>query len=231
MEIIISLIATLSNALWNGFSNYWFEGLLVMIVVFGRRILDYLQERRAWKGKDFLFPDGPILFQLNNVQLGHLLISTVLEDSLRDVIHNRYAIGRLLWYARQTSKVAPVLPLPDTRGTRVALAHLVNAMSEAFRDGVVLEDMGLPVLTRKYWLCLTCERETADWTTKLRCLLIEQRELETLPAQRPQAEISQAPQRWRTLQAMQRVLQEHPYRFASVRISVPANFANGGEPS
>lgn len=177
----------------------------------------WLGSRRArheWRKKEFL---NRLNVSLNTLTGGKLLIRTILEKSNSEIFLNSLASETVVQAARKTSEQDPLLPLPKD-DYWYYLNSILNEIAEKFAAGTLKRDMGLPVSSERYVVCLTCESAGDLRTRKVRAMVIQKKVLQKLPAEPPQFESPQHATRWKTLQQLAAELQRNPHRFLEMEI-------------
>ena len=204
------------EALTDFINDHWIKfltGLLLMAVGW------YVGKRRAraqWVKREFLHR---LNVSLNVIQEGQpLRIRTLIEKTCAEIFLNATAEEAVTAAARRTTESNPLLPLPKEDYWQY-LNAVLNEVAEKFADGELKRDMGMPVTTRRYVLCLTCECAGAMRTRKVRAMILQKSVLENLPAQPPAFEHPTHITRWETLQALARELQKSPHQFLEIEIS------------
>ena len=179
----------------------------------------FLGKRRAraeWQKKEFL---GRLNVSLNTIQDGKLLIRTLLEKSCEEVFLNQVAVTAVLAAARRTTAEDSLLPLPEG-DYWFYLNSVLNEVSEKFAHGQLRRDLGQPVQTETWLLCLTCEVAGEMKTRKVRAMMIRRKLLEQLPAEQPALERPTHSVRFRTLQQLAAAWQTTPERFIELELCV-----------
>jgi hypothetical protein len=180
----------------------------------------FLGKRRArseWKRKTFY---DRLNVSLNIIEPGKpLRIRTLLEKSCQDVFLNKVAVETVIAAGQKTSERNPILPLPKD-DYWYYLNAVLNELAERFATGEVKRDLGVPVVTKKYLICLTSEVAGDLRTRKLRAMVIGKELLESLPADPPEFERPWHHNRWDTLKAMALAWRERPHQFLEMEISV-----------
>jgi hypothetical protein len=97
---------------------------------------------------------------------------------------------------------------------------VLNEVAEKFSLGELRRDLGEPVRTEKYLLCLTSEASGEIRTRKVRAMLIQKYALENLPAEPPRFEHPTHTFRWQTLRILAAELQKNPHQFLEMEISI-----------
>ena len=172
--------------------------------------------RREWAQKRFL---DRINFSLNILRDGRLQIRTLAEMNCRDVFLNDVAVEQLLACAAKTTADDPVIPIKgDDRW--YFLNSVLNEVSERFSTGFLKRDMGLPVTTAPYLVCLTYENSGPLRTRKIRAMIVRKDVLLNLPTDDPQLEMPHHSQRVLTLRAMRASYGRDPSNFLEVEVSL-----------
>lgn len=89
------------------------------------------------------------------------------------ILRNRHAAKLVTQTAKKTVPGRPFLDLPEDDWWHVHNAVL-NAVAELFAEGVVAEDLGLPVAKGHYVFAMTCEKEGGVKAQKVRILMIRE---------------------------------------------------------
>jgi hypothetical protein len=179
----------------------------------------YLGRQRAraeWQRREFLHR---LNISLNVLRDGTLRIRTIAELSCEAVFLNKLAVATIDGAARRTTPEDPLLPLPQA-DYWYYLNAVLNEVAERFAEGHLRKDIGLPVDTAHYLLCLTSERDGEMRTRKIRAMLIRRELLQNLPQTAPQFESPTHAIRWRTLQQMAKAYLSEPYKFLEVELCV-----------
>jgi hypothetical protein len=218
------------NQILSRLADKW-QGLLIgaVFTIIGW----YLGKRRGmaqWKKKEFL---DRINVSLNTIADGTLKIRTLTEKSCHEVFLNSTAVDAVAAACLKTTPEDPILPFPREEYWHF-LNPVLNEISEQFSEGMIRRDMGLPVRSERYVICLTFECAGQMRTRKLRAMVIQRKLLEELPggavSQREKTSPMLAPKfespthitRWTTLQQLAKSWVETPERFQEMEIVVPA---------
>src|SRR4051812_8371867 len=174
----------------------------------------FLGKRRArseWAQKSFLHR---LNVSLNVLIPGEpLRIRTLSEMSCEDVFLNAVAAEQVLAAAKQTTLQNPILPLAKD-DYWYYLNSVLNEISEQFAEGHLRRDMGLPVTTRSYMICLTCECAGDIRTRKIRAMVIAKDVLEkVLTSEPPLLEHARHQTRWDTLKILAAEYGKNPHQF------------------
>jgi len=209
MEQFVGIVEDLVNKNWGKVVS----GLVLMALGW------FLGKRRArfeWAQKSFLHR---LNVSLNILRPGEpLRIRTLSEMSCDDVFLNPVATEQILAAAKKTTLQNPILPLPKD-DYWYYLNAVLNEISEQFAAGHLRRDMGLPVTTRKYMICLTCEAAGDVRTRKVRAMVIAQEDLEKLLTSEPPAlEHARHQTRWQTLQILAAEYAKNPHQFLEVEL-------------
>jgi hypothetical protein len=179
--------------------------------LFGRR-----RARAEWRKREFY---DRVNISLNALREGTLSIRTIAEESCSEVFLNSVAVAALTDAARHTTAEDPLLELPE-HDYWYYLNAVLNKVGEKFGEGQIRRDMGLPVTTARYVLCLTSESAGEVRTRKIRAMLIQKSLLLNLPAEEPKFESPTHATRWKTLKFLAAQFQRTPYKFREVEICV-----------
>ena len=154
-------------------SDHWMKivsGILLLII---GRWWGRWRAARMWRKRQFMHR---IMISLNSIRNNQdapstLAIRTILEKDLKDVLLNDAAVAQVLRAAELTTESDPIVPLPQQDRWYV-LNAVLNEVAEAFADGVMQADMGLPVVRQTYIICLTNERAGSVKTQKIRAMVV-----------------------------------------------------------
>jgi hypothetical protein len=198
------------------FHDHWVKfatAALFMAVgwFFGKR-----RARAEWKRREF---NDRVNISLNAIREGTLVIRTLMEHSCTDVFLNSVAVQTLADAARNTSPADPLLELPQ-QDYWYYLNAVLNKMGEKFSDGQIRRDLGLPVTTATYLMCLTSESAGEVRTRKIRAMVIQKKLLESLPEKDPKFESPNHATRWQTLKYLAKEYKVDPYKFLAVEICI-----------
>lgn len=206
---IVDLIA-------GGLSQYWFEATVSAGLVGSGWVVGVWRARRQWAQKTFF---EHINISLNMFHDGKLLIRTLAEKPLAQVFPNAVAIANILQAIKKTTETNPIAPLSEQDFWPV-LNCVLNVISEKFSDGYLRKDLGYPLKTDQYLICLTCERSPEIRTNKIRAMLVKKSVLLDLPQQEPFYEQPSHRIRFRTLQQLAGLYQENPRQFLEIELSL-----------
>ena len=176
------------------------------------------QAKKQWKAKEFL---DRITISLNVFAEGALKIRTVVERSIDEIFLNSLAIQKVWSAARATTPANPVLPIPK-EDRWFLLNFVLNAVAEHFAEGHIRRDAGLPVVSVKYALFLTCEHLGDERIRKVRAMLVRRDVLENFPYPdtMPQLENHWHDDRIRTLRVAAALFKTEPDNFLTVEVCV-----------
>jgi hypothetical protein len=177
---------------------------------FGRR-----RAQSSWLKREFL---DRLNVSLNVIADGKLKIRTLSEKRCADVFLNSVASETIQRTARQTTATDPLLPLSKD-DTWYYLNAVLNDLSEQFALGHLQQDLGMPVKSATYLVCLTCESFGELRTRKVRAMVMRKDALINLPKEQPQLAASHHTTRWATLQFMAAEYARNPWRFLEVELS------------
>lgn len=196
--------------------EYWAEATfsLACLLVgswWGRRRIS-----RHWRKKEFL---GRLNVSLNMLEDGTLRIRTLLDEDLTSVFVSPVAADMVKSSARRTTEANPLLPLGKDDAW-YCLNDVLNEVSEQFAKGFLQRDLGQPVTSAVYLLCLTCEKAGAMRTRKIRAMLIRKEQLLSLPEEMPALESPNHSTRWETLKSLAGKFATEPHAFLEVELCV-----------
>jgi len=171
--------------------------------------------RAHWQKQEFF---DRLNVSLNILEHGRLKLRTLSEKRCADVFLNTHAADAVQKLARQTTATDPLLPIPQ-KDYWYYLNAVLNDLSEQFAHGHLRQDLGQPVKTASYLICLTCESSGELRTRKIRALVMRKDVLTNLPKEAPQFAAPNHQTRWVTLQAMAAEYAKNPWRFLEVELS------------
>lgn len=177
---------------------------------FGRR-----RAKASWRKQEFL---NRVNVSLNRIEDGVLQIRTISEKLTEAVFLNQHAAEQLQIYATKTTAQNPIIPIPPAERW-FYLNSVLNEISEQFAPGIIRQDLGLPVRSDSYVICLTCECGGDLKTRKIRAMLIKKSSLINLPDECPRFEHPQHQLRWQTLKFLQSRFMAEPQHFIDVVIT------------
>ena len=197
--------------------DHWVKFLTGLAVLAVGWFLGKRRARSEWKRKTFY---DRLNVSLNIIEPGKpLRIRTLLEKSCQEVFLNKVAVETVIAAGQRTTARNPILPLPKD-DYWYYLNAVLNELAERFAPGEVKRDLGVPVVTKKYLICLTSEVAGDLRTRKLRAMVIGKELLESLPAEPPEFERPWHHNRWDTLKVMAQAWRENPHEFLEMEISV-----------
>jgi hypothetical protein len=148
-----------------------------------------------------------------------LRIRTLYEKPVSEVFLNKAAVNAIVAAAQKTTPEDPLLPLKqDDYWTY--LNSVLNNVAGHFSVGQMKKEMGLPVQSERYLLCLTREVAGDIRSHKVRVMVVRKSLLENLPEEAPHLEVEHHSNRWRTLQLMAKRWKSTPHCFLEMEISV-----------
>lgn len=171
---------------------------------------------RQWRRREFV---GRLNISLNSIVDGKLIMRTLREDSLEEIFLNTEAVRMILAAAKKSTIDTPVLEFPKNDAWFL-LNSVLNVVSEQFSIGLVKRDLGQPVLSAKYVICLTFECDGEVRTRKIRAMVLREELLENLPAESPGFEKPHHKIRFKTLQTMAALRKTRPELFISVDVAI-----------
>lgn len=206
----------LFNQILAGIGEYWVEatasaGFMTIGWLFG-----FWRARRKWQQKEFL---ERINISLNMIRDGKLLIRTLAEKSLEEVFINPAAIAKLQAAIKKTTGSNPIPPLAKDDFWPI-LNCVLNVISEKFSAGYIRKDLGYPMKSAVYLICLTRERSAEMRTSKIRAMVIKKSLLLHLPEQEPDYEQPTHRIRFQTLKQLANLYQSDSEQFLEIEFSL-----------
>ncbi len=195
--------------------EYWSEALASLGSLLAGWLFGYWRARQQWRQREFL---TRLNISLNTLHEGKLFIRTLAEMSLEAVFPNPAAVTRLRQAIQKTTADNPIPPLSEEDFWPV-LNCVLNVISEKFSDGYIRKDLGYPVKTAKYLICLTRERAAEMRTSKIRAMVIQKATLLNLPEHEPEYEQPSHSVRFRTLKQLAALYQQNSRQFLEVEFS------------
>lgn len=197
--------------------DHWVKFLTGLAVLAVGWVLGKRRARSEWRRKTFY---DRLNVSLNIIEPGKpLLIRTLLEKSCQEVFLNKVAVETVIAAGQRTTARNPILPLPKD-DYWYYLNAVLNELAERFATGELKRDLGVPVVTKRYVICLTSEVAGDIRTRKLRAMVIGKALLESLPVDPPEFERPWHHNRWDTLRVMAAAYRENPHQFLEMEISV-----------
>lgn len=201
--------------------DHWHQILISLISVFFGAWVGKRRAKRDWARKEFL---DRLNFSLNSIVDSTLRIRTLIEKNTEDVFLNKIATEKIREAAAQTNAQSAMLPLAkDDRW--FLLNAVLNELSEKFSEGFLRRDLGLPVRSAMYLVCLTYESAGDLKTRKIRVMIIRKDLLTQLPADMPAFERPHHKTRWLTLQQLAASFAAEPDNFLEVELVLPVDAA------
>lgn len=202
--------------LWAIVREHWLKAIVSLVFLligtaWGRR-----RARREWANKRFL---DRVNFSLNTIDNGTLKIRTIAEMNCRDVFLNDVAAEQVSAATSKTTATNALLPF-DKDERWFLLNAVLNELSERFGEGFIRRDMGLPVTTRVYLVCLTYENAGDLKTRKVRAMIVQRETLLNLPPEAPRFERPHHATRFQTLQQLAGSYAADPTYFLEVELSI-----------
>ena len=94
------------------------------------------------------------------------------------VLGNTACVEAIMEHAKLTTPDQPFLITlqdADKRVNRIVQSCIMNALSRKYSEGYIDADMRVPVVSKKYWFGLTCEKQRGNgakkFATKLRVMI------------------------------------------------------------
>lgn len=197
--------------------SHWHQILISIFSLFVGAWLGRRRAKREWARKEFF---DRINFSLNSISDDTLRIRTLIEKNTSDVFLNKIATQRVLDAATHTNAESALLPLEkDDRW--FILNAVLNELSEKFAEGFLRRDLGLPVRSAMYLVCLTFESAGDLKTRKIRVMIIRKDVLTALPTEPPKFERPHHKTRWQTLHQLAASYAAEPDHFLEVELGLP----------
>jgi hypothetical protein len=209
-------VSQLIDLLVEKFHEHWTGLVKGAILLAAGWLFGRFRSYRAWQRREFL---DRVNVSLNILRDGKLQIRTLMEKRCADVFLNDSVAKGVMKAAKKTTAQDSILPLP-TADLWYYLNPVLNEISEQFAAGSIRKDAGLPVVSLKYVLCLTCEQAADLRQKKIRVMVIREDVLTALPAEQPQLESPRHSTRWTTLNQLAAVYAKTPERFLVMEIAV-----------
>lgn len=146
-----------------------FDGLLAIAFTWVVAGIIWWRSRRKWRSKQFIHVMN---FSLNDVRNGALHLRTLFEDTAEVVLGSAVASEQLIAAAAQTQAGQPFLSMPDDEDWTFTLRACLNVLSEKSASVYLAQAVGVPVKTATFVFGITCEKEEAVRTRKIRVILI-----------------------------------------------------------
>jgi len=204
------------NVVWDTLHDHWTKFATAALIAAVSWFLGRRRARADWGRREFY---DRVNVSLNAIRDGTLMIRTIAEENCLEVFLNSAAVAALIDAARHTSPDDPLLELRE-QDYWFYLNSVLNKVAEQFAEGQIRRDMGLPVTTGRYLICLTCESAGEVRTRKIRAMLIQKSLLLNLPNEEPKYENPTHATRWKTLKYLAAQYQKTPYKFREVEICI-----------
>ena len=109
-----------------------------------------------------------------------LLLRTLLEDSAANVWLNEFGVSRVIKAARLTTREKPFLRIARPDDHDLVMIAVLNVLSERFSEAFLAEAVGIPIKMGVFLFGLVWERYGEMKTQKLRVMVIQQVDLESM---------------------------------------------------
>jgi len=196
--------------------EHWLKVLLIAVSTAIGWGLGKFRARRQWTKREFL---NRLNISLNSIQNNQLLIRTLYEDMMSEVMLNTQAEANVVQAARGTTPDNPLLDFPKDDYWHY-LNPVLNQISEQFSTGLIRRDLGHPVNVGVYLICLTCENAGEIRTRKVRAMVIQKELLQKIVEEPPEITHPNHRTRLETLQCLSREYQKSPWKFLEMEICV-----------
>lgn len=210
MPSLDEIVTALSHLI----ERHWLKALFALAFTLGGWWLARWRAQRAWHKREFF---NRINISLNTIDDGYLRIRTVLEDPLDEVFLNKAASELVRKAATKTPPGNPILPLPEEDRWFVH-NEVLNQLAEHFSPGQVRHDMGIPTQSAVYIIALTCEKEGAIRTYKVRAMMMRKDALLNLPTEMPRFERPTHETRFHTLKTLAAAYRRDPEQFIEMEV-------------
>ncbi|MCB9830841.1 MAG: hypothetical protein H6807_00070 [Planctomycetes bacterium] len=147
--------------------DHWAKILTGLVLLVLGRVWGRFRARREWQAKEF---KNRLMVSMNSIVDGRLLIRTVLEKDMHEVLLNGLAVAALREAGQKTSESDPVIHLAEADRWHI-LNAVLNEVAENFKEGLFARDLGLPVVVGRYVFCLTNEVAGDLRTRKIRVMI------------------------------------------------------------
>jgi len=194
--------------------RHWIKAVLALAFTLGGWWFARWKAQKDWRKREFF---NRINVSLNSIEDGCLRIRTILEDSLDDVFLNKAAAELVRKAAYKTPKDNPILALPEEDRWFVH-NEVLNQLAEHFSAGQIRHDMGMPTTSAQYVIALTCEKEGAMRTYKVRAMMMRKEALLNLPMETPRFERPTHSTRFHTLRTLAAAYRDDPERFIDMEV-------------
>jgi len=210
----VSAIEQIFAGLSDLIERHWLKAVFALLVTLVGWWYARWRARRDWSKREFF---NRLNVSLNMIDDGTLRIRTLLEDPLNEVFLNQAAAELVRKGALKASTGNPILPLPD--GDRWFVHNeVLNQLAELFSAGQIRHDLGLPTTSAVYVIALTCEKEGAMRTYKVRAMLMRKQALLNLPLETPRFERPTHSTRFETLRLLAAAYRKDPEQFIEMEI-------------
>ncbi len=166
-----------------------------------------------WKKREFF---DRLNISLNIVEDGELKIRTLVEKRLEEVFLNSAARQTVLCKAQETSAEDSILPLAEDEYW-YCLNPVLNEISERFAAGHIKRDMGLPINSMTYVVCITCEVSGEMRQRKVRAMMMQKAVIENFPETLKVSEPHHNT-RVKTLRQLAAEYAKNPHRFIELEV-------------
>ncbi|QOV88296.1 hypothetical protein [Humisphaera borealis] len=197
--------------------SHWHQILISLFSILFGAWIGRRRAQREWARKEFL---ERVNFSLNSITDNTLRIRTLIEKNTIDVFLNKVATERIVDAASRTDANSALLPL-EKNDRWFMLNAVLNELSEKFADGFLRRDIGIPVQSATFLVCLTFESAGDLKTRKIRVMIMRKELLAALPAEPPNFERAHHKTRWTTLTQLATAYAREPDQFMEVELVLP----------
>ena len=152
-----------------------YQTLVAVLISWLGVFVVWKRSRRNWARKKFI---RQVNFSLNIVEADCLLLRTLREAPAREVWLNDYGARQVIAAARRTTLDKPFLSFRSAEDMGFVHRAAVNAISEQFAGGFVMQACGAPVRRERFLIGVSYEQYADIRTRKLRVMLISESTLQ-----------------------------------------------------
>jgi hypothetical protein len=140
---VSEIFTSLSESVSDVTPSYGWEGVKGVGVVgaFTSGVLAWWRSRRHWQKRKLL---KRAILSLNAIEGGTLILRTLSERNLDDILANSQAVKLVLSAAANTTPENPFLQMPENDRWPIQNLFLNSVVMSLSNDGFIMRDMGLP---------------------------------------------------------------------------------------
>jgi hypothetical protein len=173
MPLASALPLLAEESIWTTIAQ--FDGLLGAVATWAVAGIIWYKARAKWRSKQFIHVMN---FSLNDVRNNALHLRTLFEDTAEVVLGSHVAADQLIAAANETTNGKPFVSMPSDDDWTFTLRACLTVLSEKSAHVYIAQAVGLPVKSATFVFGITCEKEEAVRTRKIRVLLIAKSLLE-----------------------------------------------------